>query len=73
MKQKFDWNTSTEEVEEVLKGAYNNKEDAKLTKIIKLILRNCVQVAPSKKKFRNNSSTTERENEGVERIDYDIS
>ena len=48
-KQKFDWNESTEEAEEVLKGTYNNKEDAELTEIIKLILTNCVQIAPLKK------------------------
>ena len=49
MKQKFDWNTSTVEAEEVLKGTYNNTEDAELTEIIKLILTNSVQIAPPKK------------------------
>ena len=48
MKQKFDWNISTEEIEEVLKGTYNNQEDADLTEIMELILTNCVQTAPSK-------------------------
>ena len=49
MKQKFDWNISTEEEGEVLKGTYNNKEDEELTEIMKLILTNCIQIAPSKK------------------------
>ena len=28
MQQKFDWNTSTEEAEEVTQGTYNNNKDA---------------------------------------------
>ena len=49
MKQKFDWNMSTDEAEAVLNGTYDNKEDAELTEIMKLVLTNCVQIAPSKK------------------------
>ena len=48
-KQKYDWNKSTEEAEETLKGIYDNKEDAKLTEIMKVVLTNCVQTAPPKK------------------------
>ena len=43
MQQKFDWNTSTEETEEVLNGTYDSNEDAELTEIMKLELTNCVQ------------------------------
>ena len=49
MKQKFDWNLSTEEVEKVLKGTYDNEEDAELTEIMKLVLTNCVETSPPKK------------------------
>ena len=49
MIQKFDWNSSTEEAEEVLRGTYNNDGDAKLTKIMKLVLTNCVQIASQEK------------------------
>ena len=49
MKKKFDWNTSTDEVEAVLNGTYDTEEDAELTEIIKLILTNCVKIAPPKK------------------------
>ena len=49
MKQKFDWNTSTEKAEEVLKGTYDDKEDVELTENMKLILTNCVQIAPPKR------------------------
>ena len=49
MKQKFDWNTSTDEAEEVLKGTYDNNGDVELTEIIKLIFRNCVQISPPEK------------------------
>ena len=49
MQQKFDWNIFTEEAEEVLKGTYDNKEDAELTEIMKLVLTNCVQISPPKK------------------------
>ena len=49
MQQKFDWNTSTEEAEEVLKGKYDNKEDTELTEIMKLVLTNCVKISPPKK------------------------
>ena len=45
MEQKFDWYTSTEEAEEVLKGTYNNDRDTELSEIMKLILTNCVQIA----------------------------
>ena len=48
MQQKFDWNTSTEEAEEVLKGTYNGNEDEELTEIMKLVLINCIQIAPQK-------------------------
>ena len=48
MRQKFDWNASTEEAEEVLKGTYDNKEDAELTEIMKLVLTNCVKISPLK-------------------------
>ena len=41
-KQKFNWNTSTDESEEVLEGAYNEDRDAGLTKIMKLVINNCV-------------------------------
>ena len=30
MQQKFDWNTSTEEAEKILKGTYDSNEDAEL-------------------------------------------
>ena len=49
MKKKFDWNTSTDEAEAVLNGTYDTKEDAELTEIMKLILTNCVEIAPPKK------------------------
>ena len=48
MKQKFDWNMSTDEVEAVLNGTYDNEEYAELTEIVKLVLTNYVQIAPSK-------------------------
>ena len=31
MQQKLDWNTSTEEAEEVLQGIYNDSEDPEIT------------------------------------------
>ena len=49
MQQKFDWNTSTEKVEEELKGTYDGSEDVELTEIMKLVLTNCVQISPLKK------------------------
>ena len=49
MKQKFDWNTSTDEAEAVLNGTYESAEDAELTETMKLILTNCVEIAPPKK------------------------
>ena len=49
MKKKFDWSTSTKEAEEVLKGTYETEDDPELTEIMKLILTNCVQIAPPKK------------------------
>ena len=48
MQQKFDWNTSTEEADEVLQGIYDDSEDEELTEIMKLVLKNCVQIAPQK-------------------------
>ena len=45
MKQKFDWNTSTAEAEEVLQGIYNDSEE-ELSEIMKLVLKNCVQIVP---------------------------
>ena len=48
MQQKFDWNTSNEEAEEVLKGTYNGSEDEELTEIMKLEFTKCVQIAPQK-------------------------
>ena len=44
MKQKINWNTSMEETEEVLEGAYNDDKDVELTKIMKIVLNNCVQI-----------------------------
>ena len=44
MNKKSDCNTSTERVEEVLKGTYDNDGDAKLTDIMKLVLTNYVQI-----------------------------
>ena len=49
MKQKFDWSKSTDEAEAVLNGTYDNEKDEELTEIMKLILTNCVEIAPSKK------------------------
>ena len=49
MKKKFDWSTSTKEAEEVLNGTYDTKDDPELTEIMKLILMNCVEIAPPKK------------------------
>ena len=49
MKEKFDWSTSTKEAEEVLEGTYKTEDDPELTEIMKLILTNCVQIAPPKK------------------------
>ena len=49
MKKKFDWSTSTKEAEEVLNGTYNTEDDPELTEIMKLILTNCVEIAPPKK------------------------
>ena len=48
MQQKFDWNTLTEEAEEVLQGTYDGGKDEELTEIMKLVLTNCVQISPSK-------------------------
>ena len=48
MEKKFDWSTSTKEEEDVLNGTYNTAEDAELTEIMKLILTNCVEIAPPK-------------------------
>ena len=48
MQQKFDWNTSTEEAEEVLKGTYDGSKDEELTEIMKIVLTICVQTAPPK-------------------------
>ena len=49
MQQKFDWNSFTEEAEEVLRDTYNNKEDTELTEIMKIVLTNCVQISSPKK------------------------
>ena len=49
MQQKFYWNASTEEAEEVLNGTYDSNEDAELTELMKLVLTNCVQISPPKK------------------------
>ena len=49
MEQKFNWNTSTDEAEEVLEGAYDNYRDTELTAIMKLVLNNCLQVTPPEK------------------------
>ena len=46
MQQKFNWNKSTEEAEAVLKGTYDGSEDEELTEIMKIVLTNCVQIAP---------------------------
>ena len=48
MKTKFDWSTSTEEAEEILQGIYEDDEEEALTEIMKLVLKNCVQIAPQK-------------------------
>ena len=48
MQQKFDWNTSIEEAEEVLQRIYNDSKEEELTEIMKLVLTNCVQIAPQK-------------------------
>ena len=48
MQQKFDWNTTTEEAEKFLKGTYDGSKDEELTEIMKLVLANCVQIAPPK-------------------------
>ena len=48
MKKKFDWNTSTEETDKVLQGIYNDSKEEEFTKIMKLVLTNCVQIAPQK-------------------------
>ena len=42
MKQKVNWNTSTDEAEEVPAGTFNNDGDAELTEIMKVVLNNCV-------------------------------
>ena len=42
MQQKFDLNKPTEEAEEVLQGIYKDNEEKELTKIMKLVLKNCV-------------------------------
>ena len=42
MRQKFNWNTPTEEAEEGPEGAYDDVEDTELTEIMKLVLNNCV-------------------------------
>ena len=47
--QKFDWNASTEEVEEVLNGTYDSNKNAELTEIMKLFLTNFVKISPPKK------------------------
>ena len=46
MQQKFDWNTSTEEANEVLQGIYDDSEEEESKEIMKLVLKNCVQIAP---------------------------
>ena len=48
MKKKFDWSSSTDEAEEVLQGIYENDENEEMTEIMKLVLDNCVQIAPQK-------------------------
>ena len=45
MKQKFNWNTSTAESEEVLQRIYNDSEE-EMPEIIKLVLKNCFQIVP---------------------------
>ena len=45
MKQKFNWNTSTAESEEVLQGIYDDSEE-EVSEIMKLVLKNCVQIVP---------------------------
>ena len=47
MQQGFNWNTSTEEADNVLREIYNDNEE-ELTEIMKLVLKNCVQIAPQK-------------------------
>ena len=49
MQQKFDWNTSTDEAEEVLNDTYDSNDDAELTEIMKLVLTNCEQISPRKR------------------------
>ena len=49
MKKKIDWNTPTDEAKAVLNSTYDTEDDAELTEIMKLILTNCVEIAPSKK------------------------
>ena len=40
--------TSTKEAEEVLNRTYDTEKDPELTEIMKLILTNCVEIAPPK-------------------------
>ena len=49
MKQKFNLKVSTEVVEQVLEGAYNDDENAKLIKIMKLVLNSYVRITPTEK------------------------
>ena len=49
MEKKFNWSMSTKEAEDVLNGTYDTAEDAELIEIMKLILTNCVEIAPPKK------------------------
>ena len=42
MKQKFNWNASTEEAEEVLESVYEDDENAELNEIMKLVPNNCL-------------------------------
>ena len=49
MKQKFSWNASTEEVEEVLEGEYEHDENEELNEVMQLVLKNCISIAPIKK------------------------
>ena len=48
MQQKFNWNTLTEEAEEVLQGTYDGRKDEELTEVMKLVLTNCVQISSPK-------------------------
>ena len=49
MKRKFNWNVSTKEAEDVLKGEYEDDENKELNKVMQLVLKNCIRIVPMEK------------------------